>query len=238
MLRSFGLAFIGFVVFCNPAQGFTITTGGSSVLNGITPVSNQGQFSTVANANTIDFNSGSAPTSGVAQYSATNNVVTGNVVGKYASPPNNNSAFFTVGPSTNTTATITFTQSVNYFGFFAGSLDSHNSIQFLNGNTVISTLSGTQIASLGGFSANGDQKVGLFINIYPSSTNEFFNRIILSSSSFAFETDNHAYRIGNTVDVPVPEPNPLPAVLTFGLSTLLINRYKSRISRNNGHHSP
>jgi hypothetical protein len=224
MLRHLAFALVGSVLFCLPTQAFTITTGGSSVLN-------QGQFSTVSGVTTVDFNSGSAPTTGIAQYSATNNVVTGSLVGTYASPPNDTSAFFTVGPNTNTTATITFTQSINYFGFFAGSLDGFNSIQFLSGNTVLAALSGTQIAALGGFPASGDQTQGLFINLYSSNNGEVFNKIILSSTSFAFETDNHAYRVGSTANVPVPEPSPmLPALLTFGLGAFLARIYKSRIS--------
>jgi hypothetical protein len=231
MLRRLSLACIGFALSCMPAQGFTITAGGSSTFNGTIPVTSQGQFSIVANVTTIDFNSGSAPTTGIAQYSATNNVVSGSVGGRYASPPNDTSAFFTVGPNTNTTATITFTQSINYFGFFAGSLDGFNSVQFLSGSTPLATLSGTQIAALGGFPASGDQTQGIFINLYSTTNGEIFNKVILSSTSFAFETDNHAYRVGSTANAPVPEPNPmLPALLTFGLGALLTRIYKSRIS--------
>jgi hypothetical protein len=234
MLRQLSLACIGFSLFCLPAQGFTITTGGSSTFNVTIPVTSQGQFSTVANVTTIDFNSGSAPTTGIAQYNAaTANVVTGSVGGQYAAPPNDTSRYFSVGPSTAATATITFTQSINYFGFFAGSLDSFNSIEFFNGNgpTPIELLTGTQIAALGGFAASGNQTQGIYINIFASNSSEIFNRVRFSSNSNAFETDNHAYRIGNTANAPVPEPSPmLPALLTFGLGALLARIYKSRIS--------
>jgi hypothetical protein len=222
MLRQLSLACIGFALFCLPAQGYTLTTGGSSVLNGTTPVSNQGLFSTVANVTTIDFNSGSAPSTGVAQYSQTNNVVSGSG-GQYAQPPSDNTPYFTVGPSINTTATITFTQTINYFGFYASTLDSYNSIQFLSGSTVLATLTGTDISTLAGGNSG-------YINFYSSNNGQVFNKIILSSTSFAFETDNHAYRIGSTAQLPVPEPSPmLPALLTFGLGALLARIYKSRI---------
>jgi hypothetical protein len=224
MLRQLSLTYIGFALFCLPAQGYTLTTGGSSSLNGTTPVSNQGLFSIVANVTTIDFNSGSAPSTGVAQYTQTNNVVSGSVGGQYAQPPNDNTPYFTVGPSINTTATITFTQTINYFGFYASTLDSYNSIQFLSGNTALATLTGTDIANLAGGNSG-------YINFYSSNNTEVFNKIILSSTSFAFETDNHAYRVGSTAQLPVPEPSPmLPALLTFGLGAFLARVYKSHIS--------
>jgi hypothetical protein len=231
MLHKVAFALVGSALFCFPAQAYTITTGGSSVLN-------NGQFSTVASAVTIDFTS-NAPTTGIAQYnSATANVVTGNSSG-YASPPNDTTKYFSIGPSTVSTATITFTSSINYFGFFAGSLDSFNSIQFFRGNSTIGytsilTLDGTQIASQGGFAAIGDQTQGLYINIFASNSSEIFTRIVFSSVSNAFETDNHAYRVGSTPNVPVPEPNPmLSALLTFGLGVLSVKTYKSPIAVEN-----
>jgi hypothetical protein len=225
MVRQLSLACIGYALLCLPAQGFTLTTGGSAVLNGTTPVNKQGLFSTVANVTTIDFNSIlGAPTTGVAQYTQTNNVVSGSTPGQYAQPPDDETPYFTVGPTINLTATITFNQPINYFGFYASTLDNYNSIRFLSGSTVLATLTGTDIANLAGGNSG-------YINFYSSNNGEVFNKIVLSSTSFAFETDNHAYRIGSTAKLPVPEPNPmLPALLTFGLGTLLARIYKSRTS--------
>ena len=89
--------------------------------------------------------------------------------------------------------TITFNQRVDYFGFYASSLDPYNSVIFLLGGNVLFTLTGNQIASLGGFSADGNQSNGLYVNIF-AGANESFDQVILSSGGDSFETDNHAFR--------------------------------------------
>ena len=99
---------------------------------------------------------------------------------------------------------------MDYFGFYFGSLDAYNFVDLYQNNSLVVALTGTQIASIGGFPANGDQGCGIYVNIYSNNASEYLNRVVLRSTSNAFESDNHAFRAVQrsitTLDSPVPEP--------------------------------
>ncbi|MBW4550536.1 MAG: hypothetical protein KME35_05425 [Aphanocapsa sp. GSE-SYN-MK-11-07L] len=200
-----------------PAAAFTITTGG-------TPVLNEGQYTSVAGATTVNFNnpppSGGLPTSPV--YTSVVNppaVVVGNSPGEYASPTGDTSPFLTISPAGGSipvnrggTGPVTINFSgvggglMNYFGLYWGTVDSYNSIAFFNGATQIgSTVSGSAI----GVPPN----TTVYVN-FTFTNAEAFNRVVLTSSQAAFESDNHAYR-----EVPVP-PAWLGILLTGGISAI------------------
>jgi VCBS repeat-containing protein len=86
----------------------------------------------------------------------------------------------------NGTETITFVSEQNAFGLYWGSLDSYNSIKFYDGNTLVATYTGADISPLfsdgnqGSFNSNG----------YVEFTGLSFNKVVLASSSNAFEIDN------------------------------------------------
>ncbi len=188
-----------------PAYAVTINTGGSSVAN-------QGLFSLVSQSVTFDFNSSILPSAyGITYTGAASNLVTGNISGVTAAPPNDTSAYLTIGPNRGSSVTITSTYVLDYLGFYVGSLDAFNYIDLYMGNTLVSALTGTQIATIGGFSANGDQGKGIYVNIYASSSAEQFDRIVMRSTSNALESDNHAFRTVNrsittVAESTVPEP--------------------------------
>jgi hypothetical protein len=194
-----------------------IVTEGGTVLAG------QGLITSVINTTTVNFNGGTAPTGSPVNYSlpaGNNNIVIGNSSGVYASPVNDTTFYLTVGPTGGRTpVTITFSQDVDYFGFYASSLDTYNRIVLRRNGVQVLSLTGTQLAQLGGFPADGNQGRGLYVNIFSSNASEYFNEVVLSSSSNAFETDNHAFRtVGREV---VPEPSsfltlvPAAAALAF-----------------------
>jgi hypothetical protein len=188
-----------------PVFAVTVNTGGSIVVN-------QGLFTLVSQSVTFNFNDGLLPSAnGITYTGATTNVVTGNISGVTATPPNDTSAYLTIGPTRGASVTITSAYALDYLGFYVGSLDSYNFIDLYMGNKLVAALTGTQIASIGGFSANGDQGRGIYVNIYASSSAEHFDRIVMRSTSNALESDNHAFRAVNristtVVDSPVPEP--------------------------------
>ena len=99
---------------------------------------------------------------------------------------------------------------MHFFGFYFGSVDTYNFVDLYQNNSLIAALTGTQIASIGGFPANGDQGRGIHVNFYSNNASEYFNRVVLRSTSNAFESNNHAFRAVQrsitTVDSPVPEP--------------------------------
>ncbi|MEH1854896.1 MAG: PEP-CTERM sorting domain-containing protein [Nostoc sp.] len=208
MLQKISLALLGMtavVMSANPASAVTLQV-------------NTGQFSSYADAQTITFDNGTAnDPNGFATYSnITNNIVQGSVSGQYASPYGDNTDFLAISPVGSNVAgdtgfvNIDFKQAVNYFGFYAGSLDSYNYIDIYNGNQLLKTFSGADVPTA---TADGNQtslQSNLFINLV-ADTGETFDRVVLRSDGVAFETDNHAYVLAS-----VPESNPMLGVLAIG----------------------
>ena len=114
------------------------------------------------------------------------------------------------------TVTLQFGPGQKYMGLLWGSVDDYNTLSFYNGNTLVGAVTGSQVTA----SPNGDQGVNgsLYVNI---TTDTAFDRVVASSSQYAFEFDNVAFK--NTVN-PVPEPSTIFAgallLMPFGLSTL------------------
>jgi hypothetical protein len=80
------------------------------------------------------------------------------LLGKYAQPAGDTTNFLTVSyPAAAGVVHITFTNPENYFGLYWGSMDSYNSITFLKNHELIATYTGSEVASLTGLLADGDQ---------------------------------------------------------------------------------
>jgi hypothetical protein len=206
LLQKLSLALIGTsIVFmsANPASAISLTKGGSSLVSG------EGQYTNIQGATTINFNDGIAPTSGYVSYSANSAVVQGNLSGKYATPFGNTSKYLTVSPDTGN-VTINFAAAIDYFGFYWGSIDAYNFVDVYSGGTLLQTFTGADVP---GAPANGEQS-GNVNNVYVNllgDKGESFDKIVFRSTSFAFETDNHSYRLAS-----VPEPTTILGLLAFG----------------------
>ena len=87
----------------------------------------------------------------------------------------------------NGTETITFASEKNAFGLYWGSLDTYNTIEFYDGTTLVASYTGSDILPLfptgnqGSFASNGYVE---FSGLHS------FNKVVLGSSSNAFEIDN------------------------------------------------
>jgi len=190
MPRLAGLSLIGFVasVACafvapSASASLVLTTGGTSVAG-------EGLVSSVSGATTVDFNSSFSNPTGYFGGGVKN----GSVSGQWAAPPGDTSNYFSVGPSTTSTASVTFGTSMQYFGFYGGSPDTYNSVSLYNGTTLVGAFSGADLTSLvAGAVANGDRSLGIYWNIFAGSASDYFNKVVFKSTSNAFETDNHAY---------------------------------------------
>jgi VCBS repeat-containing protein len=85
------------------------------------------------------------------------------------------------------TETITFAHEQNAFGLYWGSVDSYNKISFYHGATLVTSYTGADVTPLfpsgnqGSFSSNGYVE---FAGLGP------FDKVVLGSSSNAFEVDN------------------------------------------------
>jgi hypothetical protein len=202
-----------------------LTAAGSVVATPIvtvggTAVANNGLTTSVAGVAILDFNGSALPT-GVTMSSAAGNLVTGSSAGNYAAPPSDTSQYLTVSPFSGTPVTISIAGGANYIGFYAGSVDSYNTITFVStaGNVVYT---GTQLATLAGVTANGNQGTGFYLNVF--ETGNAFTSVILASSQNAFELDNFA--IGRAAP---PGAVPLPgtvALMGLGMVAFAVRRNK------------
>ncbi|MDP2231482.1 FxDxF family PEP-CTERM protein [Methylotenera sp.] len=207
---SIALAISTLFVATSASAAFTVTIGG-------TAVAGEGLKSSVAGAVTTDFN---ANLLNPANYSG-GGVVNGSVPNDWASPPSDTSNYFSVGPSTSASATIAFSGLQSYFGYYGGSPDDYNFVDFYNGQNKIATFDGVTLASLASVAANGDQSVGSYWNFTAGNSGDFFNSVMLRSASNAFETDNHAV-------LAVPEPETYAMMLAgLGLIGFVARRRKN-----------
>ena len=189
----------------------SFTTGG-------TVLANEGLVTSVAGATTINFNDGLLPSN------YTGAVFTSNHPSYAAQPPNDTTAFYSVGVSDGqiTPGVATFSGGLSYFGFYMGSPDTYNSVVFTMGDHSTVTLTGSEIASMGGVSPNGDQSVGLYVNAWAGAGAKFTSIAFHSPNQNAFETDNHAYITA------VPEPETYAMLLAgLGLLGFMLRRKSS-----------
>lgn len=188
-------------------------------------VDNTTTFSLLGTATTVTFDdtltippSGGVYSDGFAKYSWTgaNPFVQGSVGGAYAAPPSDSTPYLSVGsPGLAEPVTIDFLAPIVYFGFYLGSPDTYNHIDFYSGGNSIGSFTGAQLIAPG----NGDQSLGGYVNFYASNDGVSgcgnvagcgapITQIKLSSEHrAAFETDNHAYAQAT------PEPGTLCTLL-------------------------
>lgn len=202
------------MAFSASALAVTVTVGG-------TPGGAAGYHSSVPGVTTVDFD-GAYPTGW--SLSGDRAVVNGSLAGYYAAPPNS-------GPNTNTsdyltvpsgqssgTAEIALGGYYNYYGLYWGSIDGYNTLSFWDGGTQVFSFSGSDAAALVPTAPNGEQSLAAYFNFFGLPQ---FNTVRLSSTSYAFETDNHAY--GN-----VPTPGSLALLGLGGIAISVVRRVKSR----------
>lgn len=186
------------VVGAGAASAVSISIGGTSVAG-------EGYKSSVVGATTIDFNSGVAPTSGMVSYSGvTNHIVQGSKSSNYATPAGDTTKYLTLSQSGAKVAgstgslTLNFAKALDYFGLYWGSVDTYNFLDIFKGNTLLRTISGTDVSSTAKGSWTGASD-NVFVNLN-ADAGQSFDRVVMRSNGIAFETDNHAYRQA------VPEP--------------------------------
>jgi hypothetical protein len=108
---------------------------------------------------------------------------------------------------------------MEYFGLLWGSVDGYNTLSFYNGATLLFSFTGDQLLA----GANGDQGVNgtLYANITTDGT--AFNRVVATSSQYAFEFDNLAF----SRDVPsVPDAG--STLLLLGVSLAGLRAWRKR----------
>jgi len=205
-----------FTAISAPAEAIMLTFGG-------TPVAGQGQFSNVPGVTTIDFESG-APTSGFAVYSAPGPgpaVVSINTIGISLLSTDDNTRYLAVSTfgdaRGNTPVTIAFANPLDYFGLYWGTPSANNTLSFFNGDRLLQSFSGDALYSV--VPSTGAAYANFF-----AEAGESFNKVVLSESSVAFESDNHAYKVAESV------PEPLTSLTAFAsvVTGVLMKRQQQR----------
>jgi hypothetical protein len=113
-------------------------------------------------------------------------------------------------------AKLVFPGQEHYMGLLWGSVDDYNTLSFYNGATLVGSITGADVTA----AANGDQGVNgtFYVNIISPVS---FDRVVATSSQYAFEFDNVAFNPTN----PVPEPISLGL---FGLGLMGVGLARRR----------
>lgn len=168
-----------------------------------------GMNTTVAGATVVNFDSGLP-----AFYTGAGSVLSGSIDGKAAAPAGDSTPYLSVAyPLQSGTETAVPGGTYNYFGLYWGSIDDYNTLQFYSGSTLIGTVTGSDViasgATLGDQVSPGSNR---YVNFFFHDLT--FNKVVFSTTQYAFESDNHAY-----ARTAVPEPTTL-ALMGMGLAAV------------------
>ncbi len=100
-----------------------------------------------------------------------------------------------------TSETLTFNHAYNSLGFYWGSIDTYNTVQFYLGTTLVDSFSGGSPLTTGG------NQVSTLANSYVFFSGVTFDKVVLGSSANSFELDNISYSDHAGANGPAaPEP--------------------------------
>ncbi len=195
-------------------------TAHASIITYATPSTTapaNGMTSTYAGVTTIDFNSNTVGTQPAGFTPATGTVPGGGVVaaggnsGIYAAPYGDTSQFYTVAynpsnlPVAPASDTLALGATYNYFGFYWGSIDPYNNIEFYSGGLLVGIFTGTDFPP-----ANSSQS-SPYTNEYVDFdfTSGGYDTVVFSTSDRNFELDNIAYGNVSLTNGPLSVPEPM-----------------------------
>lgn len=113
--------------------------------------------------------------------------------------------------------TLDFGFGLSYLGLLWGSVDDYNKIEFFDGATSVGSFTGINVLAL----PNGNQGPGGSVYVNFSDLDGLFTKVVLTSTTNAFEIDNVAINPRN-----VPDSGATVAFLGLGLVALAAIRRK------------
>jgi hypothetical protein len=113
--------------------------------------------------------------------------------------------------------TLDFGASLSYLGLLWGSVDDYNTIEFFNGASLVGSFTGMDVLAL----PNGDQGPGGSVYVNFNDLEGTFTKVVLTSSTNAFEIDNVAIN-----PVSVPDSGATVGLVGLGLLALAAVRRK------------
>jgi hypothetical protein len=204
------------------AQAFDLKlTNGAASPAGVTSQGAYSEYAGLSTVKTVDFNSGSAPTTGFAKYSFQSNNNASNVRADVWAPSGSNGEVNQgnyLAVFSGNDVTIDLESKISYFGINWGAMSSGNTFSFYNGSSLIKAYSTETVAPLASIHAqqHGGEGNG-YAHFSASSASEMFDRIVISQtdSSGGFESDNHSFNITDPTKS-VPEPGILLGLAAIG----------------------
>jgi hypothetical protein len=229
LLSVTALSAIAIISHTGSAQAisFSITHGAP----GAGGVTNQGAYSDLQlpGTKTVDFNSGSVPTTGFAKYSFQKNNGSSSVRSDVWAPAGvsgqvNTSKYLAVFAGND--VTIDLANHLDYFGINWGAMSPGNVFSFFDGNRLIQTIGYNDVNPLAEVRASqhGNEGNG-FVHFTATQKNQYFNRIVISQiGGGGFESDNHSFRMAS-----VPEPTAILGLTAVGGALLLKRKKQTQI---------
>jgi hypothetical protein len=179
-------------------------------------VDGSGLTTPITGATVYNFDSGMP-----AGYAGGGGIVVGSS-GTFAAPADDPTHYLSVALNVPNGVEIAhFGQAYNYFGLYWGSIDGYNSLSFLSNNSVVATFTGADVIAAG---AQFGDRFGAGANRYVNFlfSDGSFDSVQLTSTNYAFESDNHA--VANVAAV--PEPGTL-GLMSLGLVAAALARRRA-----------
>lgn len=216
------------------AISFRMTTGVAS-LSGETDKGAYSEFAKRSDITTIDFNDGTAPTTGFANFSFTR----GNIKRNRWAPSGSNgevnkSKYLAVFKDKD--VEINLADNLNYFGINWGAISAGNKFSFYKDDSLVQSFSTNDVDLFAPIKATQHDGQGNgYLHFYSTSSQDIFDRIVISQTAGGgFELDNLSFHAGNNgFDFDkeiesVPEPSFIFGMLAVG--GMLLNQRKKQKS--------
>jgi hypothetical protein len=220
------------------AFSFKVTQGNTNLGASMNQSGGYSEFHGLNGFMNVDFNDGTAPTTGPVQYSFQNSgssVRDDQWAATAHTGERNNSKYLAVFNGSD--VTINLASKFNYFGINWGAISDNNTFTFYRGNKLVKSFNTQDINPLATVTAgHQNNERNAYVHFYADRDSEVFDRIVVSQASTAgggFESDNHSFRMGSrgfdweTGKEKTPEPAAMLGLAVVG-GAAWVKRQRSR----------